>query len=299
MSISKPRASQNQAHNHNEDEGSDEAPDQVMRLASESSNLHFYNHPCVFELPHDDAKSQILVKRRFNLSEVDYDEAKKIGTYRADHNQLTRILQPHAALFSGDFIESSVSEFCVSLEQICNKAAARGQTVIPIYIDSFGGDVYSLLKLLDTMHALRDTYKIKFATIAQGKAMSAGAFMLMFGDIGYRYATPRTTIMIHDISSGMVGRMSELQAAFKEAERLSDAVMSSMGSYITGGKSKTYLMDLLEKTKHTDLYLSANEAKDAMIVDHVGIPQFVFSMNIQEKVVPLDQSNWMSDFGTI
>ena len=43
----------------------------------------------------------------------------------------------------------------------------------------------------------------------------------------------------------------------------------------------------------------ANEAKDAMIVDHVGIPQFVFSMNIQEKVVPLDQSNWMSDFGTI
>lgn len=268
---------------------------ELLRQASESSNIHFYNHPCIIEIEQDAQENHLKTKRRLGLSEVgQYTRGKKlIGQYRSENNLITKTFQPHAALLSGDFLESSISEFCISLEQLCAKAAIRGQTIIPIYIDSFGGDVYSMLKVLDTMHALRETYGIKFATIAQGKAMSAGAFTLMFGDIGYRYATPRATIMVHDISTELGGRMSEIQVSYKEAERLSSDVMTSLSNYITKGKNETHLQDLIAATKHTDLYLSAKSAKELGIVDYIGIPKFVFSVSIEEKIIPIEQDDWI------
>lgn len=277
----------------NDDEDGVEVAE-LLRQASESSNIHFYNHPCILEVEQDPAGNYLKTKRRFGLSEVNqYKDGKKIiNQYRTENSLVAKVLQPHAALLSGDFIESSIAEFCVSLEQLCAKAAIRGQTVIPIYIDSFGGDVYSMLKVLDTIQALRETYGIKFATIAQGKAMSAGAFTLMFGDIGYRYATPRSTIMVHDISTEFGGRMSELQVSYKEAERLSNDVMTSLSNYITQGKNSSHLQDLIAGTKHTDLYLSAKSAKEIGIVDYIGIPKFVFELKLEEKVIPLEQDDW-------
>lgn len=282
-------------HNNNgDDDGVDVS--EILRQQSEASNIHFYNHPCLIEIEKDVGGQFLKAKRRFGLSDVgEHQEGdKQINHYRVENSAIAKALQPHAALLSGDFIESSIAEFCLSLEQLCAKAAIRGQTVIPIYIDSFGGDVYSMLKVLDTMQALRDTYGIKFATIAQGKAMSAGAFTLMFGDIGYRYATPRSTIMVHDISTELVGRMSELQVSYKEAQRLSDEVMSSLSHYITQGESSTYLQDIIAGTKHTDLYLGAAGAKEAKIVDYVGIPKFVFRLSLEEKIVPLEQDDWIN-----
>lgn len=273
-----------------EEEDDEEGMPSVIRLASESSNIHFYNHPVLIEMKHDDEKEYVKTKRRFNLSEIEVAE-DNVGHYRSDNSLLTKTLQPYATMLSGDFMESNIAEFCLSLEQICSKAAVKGQTVIPIYIDSFGGEVYSMLKVLDTMQALRDTYKVKFATIAQGKAMSAGAFTLMFGDIGYRYATPRATVMIHDISTFMGGRMSELQSSYKETERLSNTIMSSLSEYITNGENEKYLKSLLIKTQHTDLYLTADEAVELKVVDYVGIPKFSFEVSIKEKVTPIIQDS--------
>lgn len=289
-----------------EEDADEESMPNILRLASESSNIHFYNHPVLIELKHDDEQEYVKTKRRFNLSEVEIEKevisvpsadgksiinspGQTIGHYRSDSSILNKALQPYATMLSGDFMEGNIAEFCLSLEQICSKAAIKGQTVIPIYIDSFGGEVYSMLKVLDTMQALRDTYKVKFATIAQGKAMSAGAFTLMFGDIGYRYATPRATVMIHDISTFMGGRMSELQSSYKETERLSNTIMSSLSEYITNGENSKYLKNLLIKTQHTDLYLTADEAVELKVVDYVGIPKFSFEVSIKEKVIPIIQ----------
>lgn len=286
---------QNMNNNEEEDDGSD-ISEIIRQASSESSNIHFYNHPCLIEIERDSTGHHHSAKRRFGLSEVDQivrDETV-FNHYRSENSNLTKALQPHAALFSGDFAESSVSEFCISLEQVCAKASIRGQTVIPIYIDSYGGDVYSMLKVLDTMHSLRISYKVKFATIAQGKAMSAAALMLMFGDIGYRYATPRSTIMIHDISTIIGGRMSELQTSYRETERLSSEVMASLSSYVTKGKDSEYLQNLLVNTKHTDLYMSPTDAKEAKIIDYIGLPKFVFKLSLEERVVPVEQENWVS-----
>lgn len=298
---------------HDED---DESLPSILRLASESSNIHFYNHPISIEIKHDEDKEYIKTKRRFNLSEVGFrtevistpdkdnpdithnKPGDLFGVYRSENSTLNKVLQPYSAMLSGDFMEGNIAEFCLSLEQICSKASIKGQTVIPIYIDSFGGDVYSMLKVLDTMQALRETYGVKFATIAQGKAMSAGAFTLMFGDIGYRYATPRATVMIHDISTFMGGRMSEIHTSYKETERLSNTIMGSLSDYITQGADSKYLKKLLEKTKHTDLFLTADEAVELKVVDYVGIPQFSFELTLKEKITPVIQDGiWKTSFG--
>ena len=62
------------------------------------------------------------------------------------------------------FTEDSAKEFS---ELMC-KAQNTGQPVIPVIIDSYGGQVYSLMSMIsDIRHAT-----LPVATIIQGKAMS-------------------------------------------------------------------------------------------------------------------------------
>ena len=42
--------------------------------------------------------------------------------------------------------------------------------------------------------------------------MSCGAVLLTFGEEGMRFADPNATVMIHDVSSGMYGKIEELKA---------------------------------------------------------------------------------------
>ena len=102
-----------------------------------------------------------------------------------------------------------------------NKMAAAqstGQKVVPVIIDSYGGQVYSLMSMISAIKSS----EIPVATIVEGKAMSCGAVLLSFGEQGMRFADPDATVMIHDVSSGGYGKIEELKADVKEAERLDD-----------------------------------------------------------------------------
>ena len=118
------------------------------------------------------------------------------------------------------FDEESAKKFHVELAQAHN----TGQKVIPIIIDSYGGQVYSLMSMISAIkHA-----ELPIATIVEGKAMSCGAILLSFGDDGMRFADPDATIMVHDVSSCGVGKIEELKAYVKEAERLDEKIYTMM-----------------------------------------------------------------------
>ena len=51
-----------------------------------------------------------------------------------------------------------------------------GQSIIPIVIDSYGGEVYSLMAMIS---AIKDA-EMPVATIVEGKAMSCGAVLFTF-----------------------------------------------------------------------------------------------------------------------
>ena len=91
------------------------------------------------------------------------------------------------------FTEAAAKEF----SNLVTKAQNTGQPVLPVIIDSYGGQVYSLMSMIsDIKHS-----KIPVATIVQGKAMSCGAILSSFGAEGKRYMDPDSTVMIHDVSS--------------------------------------------------------------------------------------------------
>ena len=135
------------------------------------------------------------------------------------------------------FTEESAKRFHMDMAAAHNS----GQKVIPVVIDSYGGQVYSLMSMISAIEAS----DLPVATIVEGKAMSCGAVLLTFGEQGMRFADPNATVMIHDVSSGGYGKIEELKADVKEAERLDEKIFTMMARNC-GKKDDTDLSITLE-----------------------------------------------------
>ena len=161
------------------------------------------------------------------------------------------------------FSEDSAKEF---LEAMIN-AQNTGQTIIPIVIDSYGGEIYSLLKMIDIIKSSN----IPVATICMGKAMSCGAVLLTCGAEGHRYMAPTATVMIHDAATFSMGKVEEIKAEAKEIERLNKLIFKIMADNC--GKEATYFSKLVHEKSHADWFLDAEEVKKHNIVNHLRIPK--------------------------
>ena len=106
------------------------------------------------------------------------------------------------------FNEESTKKFRTDI----NMAANSGQKVIPIVIDSYGGEVYSLMSMVSMIKSC----PLPVATIIQGKAMSCGIALASFGTEGMRYMDPDATEMIHEVSSSSWGKNEELKESADE-----------------------------------------------------------------------------------
>ena len=128
------------------------------------------------------------------------------------------------------FDEQSAQEFCTNM----SLAHCTGQEIIPIVIDSYGGQVYSLMRMIGAIKASR----LPVATIVEGKAMSCGAILFSFGEEGKRYMDPHATVMIHDVSSGAIGKIEEIKANAKESERLSKIAINQYFNHLISEEGK-------------------------------------------------------------
>lgn len=168
------------------------------------------------------------------------------------------------------FDEEAAKKF----QQEVAMAHNTGQKVIPIVIDSYGGQVYSLMAMISAIkHA-----ELPVATIIEGKAMSCGAVLFSFGEEGRRFMDPNATLMIHDVSSGAWGKIEELKADVKEADRLNEIVYKMMAQNC--GKPDNYFIKLMDKKKHADWYLDADEAKKHNMANHLRVPKLVIDVGV-------------------
>ena len=87
-----------------------------------------------------------------------------------------------------DFDEENANSFIKEIGLAHN----TGQPIIPVVIDSYGGDVYALNRMID---AIKHS-ELPVATIVEGKAMSCGAILMTFGTKGYRYCNSDATVMM-------------------------------------------------------------------------------------------------------
>ena len=162
-----------------------------------------------------------------------------------------------------DFTEESAKEF----SELMSMAHNTGQKVIPIVIDSYGGLVHSLMSMIADINAS----DLPVATIVKGKAMSCGAILATFGAEGMRYADPDATLMIHEVSLGAFGKTEEVTASAEEGRRLNEKVLKMMARNC--GQDESYFIDQIHDRKHADWFLTADEAHQIGMVNHVRVPK--------------------------
>jgi ATP-dependent Clp protease protease subunit len=157
---------------------------------------------------------------------------------------------------------------------------SAGQPFLPLQILSPGGSAYAMFALID----LIDSAPIPVCTTVVGVAASAAAILLACGSKGVRYAAPNARIMIHDVQAS-TGKRTLRATDFSEdaaqAQSLSKAMLAILDKRT--GKKAGYWGRKLKALPHSDLTLTAAQAKREGLVDHVGIP--MFSMQEQRSVM--------------
>jgi len=146
----------------------------------------------------------------------------------------------------------------------CQKVIQTGMDFLPIIVDSYGGEIYTLLGMIDFLQ----NCGVKVITICEAKAMSCGALLFSCGD--ERYMGQTATVMIHEVSTWFYGKNVELQNEAKEVERLNDLVFGILDKNTK--QKKGFWWDKVQKNKNTDLFLTSKQAKTHGLATHVGIP---------------------------
>lgn len=197
--------------------------------------------------------------------------------YKFDRSPLIKELELHnnpVTIRVNKFTEDSASEFQRKMAMAHN----TGQDIIPVIIDSYGGQVYSLMAMIS---AIKNS-ELPVATIVEGKAMSCGALLFSFGTEGHRYMDPYATVMIHDVSAGAIGKIEELKANSEEANRLNEQVFKMMAQNI--GKSDKYFLKRIHEKGHADWYLTPEECKKINLANHLRVPVLNIKINVEMEL---------------
>src|ERR1700693_3667985 len=131
-----------------------------------------------------------------NHNEIDLSKMMKVGR---DSDEI----------LVNDFTEDSAQEF---RDKLLEAAKDDPMKPIVVYIDSYGGEVDALAKMIETM----DEVSNPVITVAMGKAMSCGAMLLSHGDI--RFCGKHSRVMIHEVSIGTGGDVHDVESTAKEGQ---------------------------------------------------------------------------------
>ena len=168
----------------------------------------------------------------------------------------SRLLRERIIFLTGPFDDGMASLICA---QLLFLESENPKKEISMYINSPGGVVTSALAIYDTMQYI----KSPISTVCMGMAASAGSLILTAGTAGQRVSMPNARIMVHQPSGGFRGQASDIERhaedIVKTKRRLNEIYVHHTG--------RTY--EEVERTLDRDHFMSAQEAKDWGLVDHV------------------------------
>ncbi|TVY01213.1 ATP-dependent Clp endopeptidase proteolytic subunit ClpP [Cohnella terricola] len=160
-------------------------------------------------------------------------------------------------IFLGTAIDDQVANSIVA--QLLFLAAEDPDKEISLYINSPGGSTSAAFAMYDTMRYI----KPQVHTICMGMAASAGAFLLLAGAKGKRFALPNSEIMIHQPSGGAQGQASDIAIRAKLILQTRDKLNRIFAEH-TGQP-----VEKIEKDVDRDYYMSAQEALEYGIIDQI------------------------------
>ncbi|MGX0021232.1 ATP-dependent Clp protease, protease subunit [Staphylococcus hominis] len=161
----------------------------------------------------------------------------------------------------GSAIDDNVANSIVS--QLLFLQAQDSEKDIYLYINSPGGSVTAGFAIYDTIQHIKPDVQ----TICIGMAASMGSFLLAAGTKGKRFALPNAEVMIHQPLGGAQGQATEIEIAanhiLKTREKLNRILAERTGQSI----------ETIKKDTDRDNFLTADEAKEYGLIDHVMQPE--------------------------
>ena len=198
-----------------------------------------------------------------------YDEAEKKlpleeqleggKLYEALHNQLgTGLDYKDSIIFiNSEINDQSLSDLIIRMRSLLQHRKDKDAPV-NLMINSPGGDVHEMLGIIDYIESL----DVKVNTICRGRAFSAAAIILTCGT-GSRMMSKRSTVMFHQSSSFLGGKMSDITAYLDNVKNLEKTIYTMLADRTK--KDANWWKDNMK----SDLYLSAEELVEIGVIDQI------------------------------
>lgn len=164
-------------------------------------------------------------------------------------------------IFIGTAIDDTVASLVVA--QMLYLQGDDPTEPISLYLNSPGGSITAGLAIYDTMQFVSP----EVHTWCIGQAASMAAVLLAAGEPGHRYALPYSRVLIHQPWGGIQGQAADIQIQAEEILRvrkwLNEILARHTGQPLTR----------IERDTDRDKYMTAQEAVEYGIVDHVAQKQ--------------------------
>ena len=181
---------------------------------------------------------------------------ERTGNGERGYDLFSRLLKDRIIFIDGEINDASAD---IVVAQILFLESENPDKDISIYINSPGGSGTAGLAIYDTMQYV----KCDIQTICMGQAASMAAILLAGGTPGKRFALPSSRVMIHQPRGGVEGQESDISILAKEIIRLKKLSIQ----YLAKQTNKS--IEDVSKDIERDFYMSAEDAKEYGIVDHV------------------------------
>lgn len=180
-----------------------------------------------------------------------------------DDHDIMSLLKSNKEIWVTKFDEEHAQKFRTAVLAAANDDHMRP---IIIYIDSYGGYVDALAKMIETL----DEVPNPIITCCVGKAMSCGAMLLSHGDV--RFLGRHSRIMVHEVSSGTIGNIQDMKDDVKETTRLNEHFMGLLARNC-GFANYHELRSVIKQQDGRERYMTGEEALKFGIVDVIGLPK--------------------------
>lgn len=181
---------------------------------------------------------------------------EKDGNSERAYDLYSRLLKDRI-IFLGTPVNDTVANLIIA--QLLFLENDEPNKDIFMYINSPGGSVSAGLGIYDTMRYV----KPDIHTLCVGSAASMGCFLLSAGTKGKRYSLPHSRIMMHQVSGGAHGNITDAQITMREMETVNDVLMGLLA------KNSGQTIEECKKLYDRDRWMSAKEAKDFGIIDSI------------------------------
>ena len=183
---------------------------------------------------------------------------EKTSAGERSYDIYSRLLKDRVVFLNAE-VEDHMANLVVA--QLLFLESENADQDIHLYINSPGGVVTAGMSIYDTMQFI----KPDVCTYVMGQACSMGSLLAQAGAAGKRYMLPNARHMIHQPSGGARGQATDMLIQVEEILSMKKNLTEIYVKHNSKGKT----FETLSADMERDKYMSAQEALDYGLVDHI------------------------------